>query len=69
VSESILHKEETDRYHFRAKVDLARRLLDKQLAFNGTLLEVNNKIQQRSHLGCHATLCHDELTEHQQKFA
>ena len=30
-------------------------LFDKQLAFNGTLLEVNNKIQQSSHLGRHAT--------------
>ena len=36
-------------------------LVDKQLAFNGTLLEVNNKIQQSSHLGRHATLCRDEL--------
>ena len=69
--ESLLHKEGTDRYYFRAKVDLAKGLLDKQLAFNGTLLEVNNKIQQRSHLGRHdhATLCRDELTECQQKFA
>ena len=67
--ESLLHKEETDRYYFRAKVALARSLLDKQLAFNGTLLEVNNKIQQRSHLGRHATLCRNELTECQQKFA
>ena len=67
--ESLLHNEETDRYYFRAKVDLARSLLDKQLAFNGTLLEVNNKIQQRSHLGRHATLCRDEPTECQQKFA
>ena len=49
--ESLLHQEETDRYYFRAKVDLAKGLLDKQLAFNDTLLEVNNKIQQRSHLG------------------
>ena len=69
VIESLLHKEGTDRYYFRAKVDLAKGLLDKQLAFNGTLLEVNNKIQQRSHLGRHATLCRDELTECQQKFA
>ena len=45
--ESVLHKEGTDRYYFRAKVDLAKGLLDKQLAFKGTLLEVNNKIQQR----------------------
>ena len=60
--ESLLHKEGTDRYYFRAKVDLAKGLLVKQLAFNGTLLEVNNKIQQRSHLGRHATLCRDELT-------
>ena len=67
--ESLLHKEETDRYYFRAKVDLAGSLLDKQLAFNGTLLEVNNKIQQRSHLGRHATLCRNELTDCQQKFA
>ena len=67
--ESLLHKEGTDRYYFRAKVDLAKGLLDKQLAFNGTLLEVNNKIQQRSHLGRHPTLCRDELTECQQKFA
>ena len=67
--ESLLHKEGTDHYYFRAKVDLAKGLLDKQLAFNGTLLEVNNKIQQRSHLGRHATLCRDELTECQQKFA
>ena len=44
--ESLLHKEETDCQYFPAKVDLARSLLDKQLAFNGTLLEVNNKIQQ-----------------------
>ena len=61
--ESLLHKEGTDRYYFRAKVDLARSLSDKQLAFNGTLLEVNNKIQQRSHLGRHATLCRDELDD------
>ena len=54
---------------FSAKVDLAKGLLDKQLAFNGTLLEVNNKIQQRSHLGRHAKLCRNELTECQQKFA
>ena len=67
--ESLLHKEGTDSNYFRAKVDLARSLSDKQLAFNGTLLEVNNKIQQRSHLGRHATLCRDELTECQQKFA
>ena len=67
--ESLLHKEETDRYYFWAKVDLARSLLDKQLAFNGTLLEVNNKIQQRPHLGRHATLCRNEFTECQQKFA
>ena len=67
--ESLLHKEGTDRYYFRAKVDLARSLLDKQLAFNGTLLEVNNKIQQRPHLGRHATLCRNEFTECQQKFA
>ena len=52
--ESLLHKEGTDRYYFRAKVDLAKGLLDKQLAFNGTLLEVNNKMQQRSHLARHA---------------
>ena len=45
--ESVLLKEGTDRYYFRAKVDLAKGLLDKQLAFKGTLLEVNNKIQQR----------------------
>ena len=44
-------------------------MFDKQLAFNGTLLEVNNKIQQSSHLGRHTTLCSDELTECQQKFA
>ena len=67
--ESLLHKEETDCQYFLAKVDLARSLLDKQLAFNGTLLEVNNKIQQRSHLGGHAMLCRDKLTECQQKFA
>ena len=67
--ESLLHKEGTDCYYFRAKVDLARSLSDKQLAFNGTLLEVNNKIQQSSHLGRHATLCRDELPECQQKFA
>ena len=65
---SLLHKEGTARYYFRAKVDLAKGLLDKQLAFNGTLLEVNNKIQL-SHLGRHATLCRDEPTECQQKFA
>ena len=66
---SDLDKEETDRQYFRAKVDLARSLVDKQLAFNGTLLEVNNKIQQSSNLGRHATLCSDELPECQQKFA
>ena len=49
--------------------DLARSLFDKQLAFNGTLLKVNNKIQESSHLGRHATLCRDELPECQQKFA
>ena len=38
---SLLDKEETD----RAKVDWERSLFDKQLAFNGSLLEVNNKIQ------------------------
>ena len=59
--ESLLDEEETDLSYFRAKVDLARSLFDKQLAFNGTLLEVNNKIQQSSHLGRHATLCRDEL--------
>ena len=42
-------------------------MFDKQLAFNGTLLEVNNKIQQSSHLGRHTTLCRDELSECQQK--
>ena len=42
---------------------MARSLFDKQLAFNGILLEVNNKIQQSSHLGRHAMLCRDELTE------
>ena len=62
---SLLDKEETD----RAKVDWERSLFDKQLAFNGSLLEVNNKIQQSSHLGRHSTLCHDELPECQQKFA
>ena len=67
--ESLLQKEETDRQYFLANVDLVRSLLDKQLAFNGSLLEVNNKIQQKSHLGHHATLCCDELTECQQKFA
>ena len=67
--ESLLHKEEKDRLYFWAKVDLVRGMFDKQLAFNGTLLEVNNKIQQSSHLGCHTTLCSDELTEYQQKFA
>ena len=36
-------------------------LFDKQLAFNGTLLEANNKIQQSSHLGHHAMLCRDDL--------
>ena len=66
---SDLDKEQTDRQYFRAKVDLARSLFDKQLAFNGTLLEVNNKIQQSSNLGRHATLCRDELPECQQKFA
>ena len=53
--ESLLDEEETDLSYFRAKVDLARSLFDKQLAFNGILFEVS------SHLGCHATLCHDEL--------
>ena len=67
--ESLLHKEETDRQYFRAKVDLARSLFDKQLAFNGTLLEVNNKIQQSSQLGRHAMLCRNELPKCQQKFA
>ena len=38
-----------------------RSLFDKQLAFNGILLEVNNKIQQSSHLGRHTMLCRDEL--------
>ena len=38
-----------------------RSLFDKQLAFNGILLEVNNKIQQSSQLGRHAMLCRDEL--------
>ena len=66
---SDLDKEETDRQYFRAKVDLAWSLFDKQLAFNGTLLEVNNKIQQSSNLGRHATLCRDGLPECQQKFA
>ena len=66
---SDLDKEETDRQYFRAKVHLARSLFDKQLAFNGTLLEVNNKIQQSSNLGHHATLCRDELPVYQQKFA
>ena len=42
---SDLDKEETDRQYFRAKVDLARSLFDKQLAFNGTLLEVKIKIK------------------------
>ena len=63
--ESLLDKEETD----QAKVDWARSLLDKQRAFNGTLLEVNNQIQQSSHLGRHAMLCCNELPECQQKFA
>ena len=72
--ESLLHKEDSKKKqivnnYFQAKVDLARSLLDKQLASNGTLIEVNNEIQQRSHLGRQATLCRDELTECQQKFA
>ena len=58
-----------DRQYFRAKVDLAIGLFDKQLAFNSTLLEVNDKIQQSSNLGRHATLCRNELPECQQKFA
>ena len=66
---SDLDKEQTDRQYFRAKVDLARSLFDKQLAFNGTLLEVNNKIQQSSHFGHHAKLCHNELPECRQEFA
>ena len=49
--------------YFQGNIDLARSLLDKQLAFSSTLLEVNNKIQERSHLGRHTTLFHDELTE------
>ena len=53
--ESLRDEEETDLSYFRAKVDLVRSLFDKQLAFNGILLEVS------CHLGRHATLCHDEL--------
>ena len=58
--QSLLHKAETDRQYFRAKVDLARSLFNKQRDFNGTLLEVN-KMQQSSHLGRHATLFRDGL--------
>ena len=64
--ESLLHKEETDRQYFRAKVDLARSLFKKS-DFNDTLLEVN-KMQQSSHLGCHAMLCREGL-KCQHKFA
>ena len=72
--ESLLHKEETDRQYFQGKVDLARSLFDKQHDLNSTVLEAN-KIQliiiiyqQSSHLGCHATLCHNGL-KCQQRFA
>ena len=58
--QSLLHKAETDRQYFRAKVDLARSLFNKQRDFNGTLLEVN-KMQQSSHLGRHATPFRDGL--------
>ena len=64
---SLLNKEETDRCYFWAKVDLERSLFNKQLAFNGTLLEVNNKIQQSCYLGRHATLCRDELNQNLHK--
>ena len=63
---SLLHKEETDRQYFRAKVDLARSLFKKS-DFNDTLLEVN-KMRQSSHLGRHATLCREGL-KCQHKFA
>ena len=52
---SLLYKEETDHKYFRAKVDLARSLFDKQRDFNGTLLEVNN-IQESFYLGCQAIM-------------
>ena len=58
--ESLLHKEETDRQYFRAKVDMVESLFDKQRDSNGTLLEVN-KMHQSSRLGHHATLCRDGL--------
>ena len=64
--ESLLHKEERDRQYFWAKVDLARSLFKKS-DFNDTLLEVN-KMQQRYHLGHHATLCPEGL-KCQHKFA
>ena len=64
--ESLLHKEETDRQYFRAKVDLARSLFKKS-DFNDTLLKVN-KMQQSSHLGRHARLCREGL-KCQHKFA
>ena len=67
VIESLLHKEETDRQYFRAKVDLARSLFDKQCDLNGTILDVN-KMQQSSPLGCHPMLCRDGL-KCQPKFA
>ena len=41
-------------------------LFDKQPAFNGTLLEVNSKIQQCSHLGRHGLL-RDELNRNLHK--
>ena len=46
---------------------MARSLFNKQTAFNGTLLEIDNKIQQSCYLGCHATLCRDELNRNLHK--
>jgi len=57
---SLLYKEETDRKYFRAKVDLARSLFDKQHDFSGTSLEVNN-IQESFYLGCQAMLYRNRL--------
>ena len=65
--ESLLHKKETDRKYFRAKVDLVRSMFDKQHDFNSTLLQVN-KIRQSFYLGRQATLYRSGL-KCQQKFA
>ena len=62
-------KEEKRSSIFSGRSWFGERSVRQQLAFNSTLLEVNDKIQQSSNLGRHATLCHDELPECQQKFA